>query len=148
MNTDIHSVGDDIGNLASRYSDHKKKADIPNIKQPWAFVAVSKNFNKIRKTFTYAIGDVVTSLDAVPEGLNAFEIPAIKYAVFPVRPKNRLGWADAISSMKKYIYDHWLPNSGYAPAGIIDDFEYHDERSTKHQNPEMDLYIAIKVKRV
>jgi|GEM_PF-3810253 len=28
----------------------------------------------------------------------------------------------------------------------IDDFEFHDERSIKKKNPEIDLYVAIKVK--
>ena len=39
-----------------------------------------------------------------------------------------------------------MPKSGYEPAGVIDDFEYHDERGTRKRNPEIDLYVAIKVK--
>ena len=40
----------------------------------------------------------------------------------------------------------WLPNSKYKPAKIIDDIEYHDERSLRKENPESDLYVAIKEK--
>jgi predicted transcriptional regulator YdeE len=76
--------------------------------------------------------------------MQAFEIPAIKYAIFPVRPRNRFGWGLAIANAKGYAYTVWLPASGYEPAGVIDDFEYHDERSTRKQNPEIDLYVAVK----
>ena len=31
----------------------------------------------------------------------------------------------------------------YELAGTIDDFEYHDVRSTRKQDPEIDLYVAI-----
>jgi len=39
-----------------------------------------------------------------------------------------------------------LPNSKYEPAKIIDDIEYHDERSLRKENPESDLYVEIKEK--
>jgi predicted transcriptional regulator YdeE len=87
---------------------------------------------------------VVTSLKDVPQGLRTFEIPAIKYAVFPIKPKNRFGWPFAIAEAKRYAYTIWLPKSGYQVAGVIDDFEYHDERSTRKKDPMADLYVAIK----
>jgi AraC family transcriptional regulator len=89
------------------------------------------------------MGDVVTSFEQVPDGLTEFEIPVGTYAVFPVRPKNRFGWAIAIANTKRYAYGVWLPGSGYEPAGTIDDFEYHDERSTRKRDPEIDLYVAV-----
>jgi predicted transcriptional regulator YdeE len=49
--------------------------------------------------------------------------------------------------VKRYAYTVWLPNSGYELAGAIDDFEYHDERSTRKNDPEIDLYVAIRQKR-
>ena len=111
-----------------------------------AFAAISKDFDEDAQTFHYIIGDVVTSFEEIPVGLMAFEIPALKYAIFPIRPKNRFGWAVGIVSTKKHIYSEWLPNSEYEPAGIIDDFEYHDDRSVRKNNPEIDLYVAIKEK--
>lgn len=96
------------------------------------------------EAMTDMMGDMVTSLDAVPEGLRTFTIPAIKYAVFPIRPRNRLGWPFAIADVKRYACTIWLPRSGYEPAGVIDDFEFHDERSARSKKPEVDLYVAIK----
>ncbi|MGB7539682.1 MAG: hypothetical protein WBM17_14165 [Anaerolineales bacterium] len=52
----------------------------------------------------------------------------------------------AIANVKRYAYNIWLPQSGYEPSGVIDDFEYHDERGVRRSNPEIDLYIAIKKK--
>ena len=104
------------------------------------------DFDEEKKTFSYIVGDVVTSLDEIPHGLIPFEIPAIKYAVFPIHPKNRFAWGEAIASLKKYAFTVWLPNSKYEPAKIIDDVEYHDERSLRKENPESDLYVAIKEK--
>jgi predicted transcriptional regulator YdeE len=146
VDTDIRRIYRDVPSLGKRFQKYKQTHEIPNKKQPWAFAAVSKGFDKERSTFSYIMGDVVTSLETIPAGLMLFEIPAIKYAIFPVRPKNRFGWGIAIANTKRYAYNVWLPNSGYEPAGVIDDFEYHDERSVRKNNPEIDLYVAIREK--
>ncbi len=141
--TDISRIYRDVPSLGKRFRNYKQTNEIPARKQPWAFAAVSKGFNPKTGTFTYIIGDVVTSLEKTPAGLTAFEIPAIKYAIFPVCPKNRFGWGLAIANTKRYAYNVWLPTSEYEPAGAIDDFEYHDERSVRKSDPEIDLYVAI-----
>lgn len=146
VDTNLKTVYRDIPALGKQFAKFKQAHEIPNKKLPWGFAAVSKGFDEAKGTFTYFMGDRVTALDQVPDGLQAFEIPAGKYAVFPIRPKNRLGWPVAIASAKRHIYTAWLPNSSYTQAGTIDDFEYHDERSTRKGNPEIDLYVAIKEK--
>ncbi|MBN1888575.1 MAG: effector binding domain-containing protein [Thermoflexales bacterium] len=145
IDTDIRNIYRDVPRVGKQFAQYKRDHVIPHKKQPWAFAAVSKDFDAEKKTFTYIIGDVVTSLQDVPPGLIAFEIPPITYAVFPVRPKNSLGWGIGIPAVKQYAYTGWLPGSGYEAAGIVDDFEYHDERSVS-KNPEIDLYIAIRRK--
>lgn len=145
IDTDVRSIYRDVPRLGKRFAQYKKAHPIPNKKQPWAFVAVSKGFDQKARAFTYTMGDVVTSFEQVPENLTAFEIPPGSYAVFAVRPKNRFGWGIAIANVKRYAYETWLPGSGYEPAGTIDDFEYHDERSTRRKNPEIDLYVAVKL---
>jgi len=54
-------------------------------------------------------------------------------------------WGYTIGKMKQYIYRKWLPSSEYTNTGIIDDFEYHDQRSIQ-KKPEIALYIAIRDK--
>jgi predicted transcriptional regulator YdeE len=34
--------------------------------------------------------------------------------------------------------------TGYEPAGVIHDFEYHDQRSKDAPRPAIDLYVAIR----
>jgi predicted transcriptional regulator YdeE len=142
MQTNITRIYSDLPALGRRYRRHKKLHPIPNLKEPRAFAAVSKEFDPQTGAMTYIMGDVVTEAHET-EGWVGFVIPAISYAMFPVRPKNQMGWAFAIPDAKRYAYNVWLPNSGYQPAGVIDDFEYHDERSTRKKNPEIDLYVAI-----
>lgn len=146
VDTSLKTVYRDIPALGKQFATYKKTHEIPNKRQPWGFAAVSQGTDQEKGEFTYFMGDRVTTLEHVPAGLTAFEIPAAKYAVFPIRPKNSLGWPVAIASAKRYIYGTWLPNSIYEPAGVIDDFEYHDERSLRKGNLEIDLYVAIKEK--
>ena len=145
IETSTKKVFRDVAQLGKRFE--KIKGQIPNRQQPWIFTAVSKDYDKHAQTFWYMMGDVVTHVEVVPEELETFDIPAGTYAVFPVRPKNKLGWGFAIGDAKRYAYDEWLPQSMYKPAGTIDDFEYHDERSEQAKNPEIDLYVAIRPKK-
>jgi predicted transcriptional regulator YdeE len=147
VDTDVRSVYRDVPALGKRFGRHKRTTEIPNRKEPWAFAAVSKDYGRETGAFVYIMGDIVTTLDDVPSGFIAFTIRAQRYAVFTVRPRSRFGWGLAIASTKRYAYDEWLPDSGYTPGGVIDDFEYHDERSVRRPNPEIDLYIAIEDRR-
>jgi AraC family transcriptional regulator len=115
------------------------------IKEPWAFVAVSKNYSKETGTFEYIVGDVVTKVDSIPVGLKSFEIPALTYTIFAIRPKSKIAWGITMGRMKRFIYTEWMPKSGCEPAGIIDDFELHDYRSLG-KRPEINLYVAVKKK--
>jgi predicted transcriptional regulator YdeE len=145
--TNTRTIARDVPGLGRRFERYKQEHGLPNRKEPWGFAAVSYGYDEVTGAFTYLMGDVVTSLDQVPEGLVGFEIPAGTYAVFPVRPKNKLGWGLGIPAVKGYAYRGWLPGSGYeAAGGPVDDFEYHDERSVRKRNPEIDLYIAVRKK--
>ena len=144
VETNLKTIYRDVPALGKRFRAYKQRHAIPSLKQPWAFAAVSKDFDERTGTFTYLMGDVVTRLEQLPPELTAFEIPALTYAVFPVRPKNRLGWGIAIGNVKQYAYRVWLPKSRYEAAKVIDDSEYHDERSTRKANPEIEMWVAVK----
>ena len=147
VETNLKRIYRDVPSLGKRYQESKRAPGIPNLKEPWAFAAVSSGYNPETRALKYTMGDVVTSLSEIPSDLQAFEIPAIKYAIFPIRPKNRFGWPIAIADTKRYAYTVWLPASDFEQAGVIDDFEYHGERSTRKRDPEVDLYVAIKARR-
>lgn len=142
--TSIRSVFRDIPKLGKQYKQIKDQGAIPNRKNPWAFVAVSKDYDEKTQRWEYIMGDVVTTFDNTPQNLVSFTIPAGTYAIFPIRPRNKFVWGLTISKVKQYAYDRWLASSKYEQAGL--DFEYHDERSVA-KKPEIDLYIAIQEKK-
>jgi AraC family transcriptional regulator len=144
IQTDSKNVYKQVPELGQRFHKLKNEKGIPHPIKPWGFAAVSKDFDKDAGTWNYIIGDMVSSFEGVPEDFETFEIPAIKYTVFTIRPKNQYLWGYTISQTKKFVYKKWLPQNGYEPAGIIDDFEYHDERSFQPKGAEIDLYVAIK----
>lgn len=143
VDTDTKRIYKDATRIGREYTKFKTMNTIPNLKEPWAFVAYSNNFNEITKSWNYSMGDVVNNLDSIPEGLNGFEIPSMTYAIFPIKAKSKFLWGLEIARMKKYIFTKWLPNSKYESTGC--DFEYHDERSIG-ENPSIDLYVAIEEK--
>ena len=144
VDTDSKGAFRDIAQLGKRFEAYKRQHKVPNKMEPWGFAAVSQDYDERTSAFSYTMGDVVESLERITPGLTGLEIPAGAYAVFPVRPKNRLGWGMAIGNAKSYAYHVWLPNSGYEAAGTIDDLEYHGDRSRRKKDPEIDLYVAIK----
>jgi AraC family transcriptional regulator len=144
--TGMKTIFKDAAKLGQEYRKIKGQNLIKNKMEPWGFVAISKDFQGT-ESWEYLMGDVVTSLDSVPPGLKSFEIPAMTYAVFPIRPKSKFAWGITIGLTKKYIYTEWLPKSRYeADNSNLGDFEYHDERSLARK-PEIDLYVAIKEKK-
>jgi predicted transcriptional regulator YdeE len=139
-NTDARSIYRDSARLGEEYRKFKERHQIPDLQEPWAFVAYSVDFIEKTRSWKYILGDVVTKLDAVPEGLGGNEIPPATYAVFPVRAKFKFLWGIEITRTKKYLIQEWLPNSKYRGTGS--DFEYHDDRSTGNK-PSIDLYVEI-----
>ncbi len=143
VETGMKSVFRDVSRLGKRWQTFKKAGIIPNKKEPWAFVAISKDHDQQSGRWNYLMGDVVTCLDAVPPGLVSYAIPVGTYAVFTLRPANRFAWGLTIGRAKRYIYADWLPRSGYKPGSVVSDFELHDERSTLKRGASIDLYVTV-----
>ncbi len=145
MSTGMDTIYKDAPALGKQY--RKIKGTILNKKEPWAFVAISKNFSNDNRNWDYLMGDVVTDFNIVPQGLIAFEIPVNNYAVFSIRPKFGFLWGIVIGKTKKYIFNEWFPRSKYeVDSSVLGDFEYHDNRSIG-KKPSIDLYVPVKEKR-
>ena len=65
----------------------------------------------------FFFGEKVDSVGKVPNGMEALEIPAAKYAIFTLDSKLTTGgqaeYIQAIKNLWKYIFEEWFPNSGY-----------------------------------
>jgi predicted transcriptional regulator YdeE len=140
--TDDKAIYKDVAKVANQFNSIKKNYPVPNLKEPWSSINISKDYNPEKRTFTYIVGDVVTIVDSIPPGLKAYEIPPLTYAIFPIRPKSKIAWGITMGRMKKFIYTEWFPISAYKPSDSFGEFELHDERSLgKH--PEINLHVAI-----
>lgn len=145
-NTSMDTIFKDAETLGKKYKSVKDQNIIKHKTNPWAFVAISKNFTNQGNNWEYLMGDVVDSFNDQSKELISFEIPAGTYAVFKISPRFSFLWGPAIGLTKKFIYTEWLPESGYTLNNdIIGDFEYHDERSLA-KKPMIELYVAIRPK--
>ncbi|MBL8967915.1 MAG: effector binding domain-containing protein [Spirochaetaceae bacterium] len=111
-----------------------------NIKRPWQYISLSRNFEG-NLSWDYHTGHVVTRYEGEPEGLVHFEIPKGDYAVFEVRRKRAMFFSFFMAKLKKEIYTKWLPSSGYVFSGF--EFEYNDETMKKKNPYDVDLYVGI-----
>lgn len=143
INTTDKDIYRDVGKVANEFNNIVNRNPVPNKREPWARLNVSKDYNQKTRTFKYIIGDIVTSTEGIPDGLQAYEIPALTFAVFRIKPKSKIAWAITMGRMKRFIYTEWLPRSGHEPSEIIGDFELHDDRSLG-KNPEIELFVALK----
>lgn len=143
INTSDREIYKDVGRAAAMFNEAKRQNPIPNLKHPWERVFISKDYDEGTQTFKYIVGDVVTQCDTIPEGFSCYEIPAITYAVFTIKPKSRIAWGVTMGRMKRYIYTQWLPQSGYRGSDMLNDFELHNDRSLG-KKPEISLFVALK----
>ncbi|MFZ5939599.1 MAG: GyrI-like domain-containing protein [Bacteroidota bacterium] len=142
ITTSDRDIYKDVSKVYSEFVRLKKENAISRLKEPWAAINISMDYDPGTGTFTYVAGEAVTAFEDLPEGLSGFEIPAGSYAVFPVRPKSRLAWGLEMGRMKRYIYTEWLPASGFRVPAEGVEFELHDSRSLG-RHPEISLYTGI-----
>jgi predicted transcriptional regulator YdeE len=141
--TSMKSVFKDLPVIYKKYMSYQEQYPVPNKKEPWEYVSLSKNFLE-DQSWDYLTGHVVQKVSQKPEVYMDFEIPAGKYAVFPVRPKHKLMLGLAIGKTKRYIYVKWISKSRYEFSGY--EFEYNNEKMSQDSPYYIDLYVAIKDK--
>lgn len=90
--------------------------------------------------FEYVAGLPVSKVDDVPKGFVVREIPAYTYAVFAHK-----GDLQSLAKTYEYIYEAWLPQSGYQLAAKID-FEYYNE-DFKDFTPNSVFYIYVPIEK-
>lgn len=89
-------------------------------------------------SFEYVAGAIVSEVGDVPEGFVVRQMPAYTYAVFAHK-----GDLTGLKETYAYIYESWLPQSGYKLAAKID-FEYYNE-DFKNFAPDSVFYIYLPI---
>jgi predicted transcriptional regulator YdeE/DNA-binding transcriptional MerR regulator len=90
--------------------------------------------------FEYVAGFPVSNVEDVPEGFVVREVPPHTYAVFAHK-----GDMQGLAKTYEYIYETWLPQSGYELAEKID-FEYYDQ-DFKDFAPDSIFYIYLPIRK-
>lgn len=86
--------------------------------------------------FHYLAGYGVTDTSSLPSGMETWDVPAQKYAVFPCT-------LDTIHQTYQYIFDTWFPQSGYQKAEGPD-FEWYGENFDVETGEGMAIYMPVK----
>jgi predicted transcriptional regulator YdeE len=88
--------------------------------------------------FEYVAGFQVDSGEDIPQGMVSRQVPAHTYAVF-----THVGSLEKLRDTYTYIYQVWLPQSGYKLASGLD-FERYDE-DFKDFSPDSRFYIYVPI---
>ena len=89
--------------------------------------------------FEYVASFAVDQVEGVPPDMVVRQVPAHKYAVF-----THVGSLQKLSDTYRYIYETWLPQSGYQATGDLD-FELYNE-DFKDFAPDSRFYIYVALK--
>jgi len=101
---------------------------------PPAMYAVYSDYEKDwTKEYAYLIGCGVTRAAHVPKGMEIRKIPAQTYAHFVVKGEMPHSLIEIWSSV-------WLSD---LPRAYTFDFEVYDQRFTRPENKEIDVYVAV-----
>jgi len=102
---------------------------------------------------TYLFGVIVDDFIKVTPDMLTVEVPEAEYAVFTTLPVNTSETAStydedplaiAVKETWKYIFEQWLPQSGYCYDENKLDFEFYDERCHGLKDTVMEIYVPIK----
>jgi AraC family transcriptional regulator len=104
---------------------------------------ISKEGEKEDWLFFDIVGLPVSSTKNIPEGMTYKNVPAHGYAKFTHK-----GPISKIMDTYNYIYEEWLPQSGYEYDWAACEVEWYDERfKIESEDSEFDIYVPIKAKK-
>ena len=105
---------------------------------------------------TYLFGVIVDDFSKVTTDMITAEVPCAEYAVFTTPPVDLSAapaegeedpLAQKVKSTWRYIFEEWLPDSGYEYDENKLDFEFYDERCHNCPSSVMEIYIPIRPKK-
>lgn len=104
----IQSLNDTWSDFSRRFAEIPNKASRPVV---WAYEDYSRGFEIVPNGFPryfFMVGVEVTSIEDLPEGMVGKRVVPGQYARFDYE-----GVLDDLKDVFRYIYDGWLPKSGY-----------------------------------
>lgn len=132
-----------VAEAVQRYFHGGLASKIEARKKPGTTFCVYTNYEgDFNGDYTFFIGEEVTSVDKVADGMETLVIPAQQYVKFTNKPGPMPGVCIAMWQNIWKMSDAELGGK----RAYIADFEVYDERSADHNHVELDIYIGIKSK--
>jgi len=123
----------------SKRSHEIKNAILPGV---YGIEDYSRDFDMNEGGFPkyyYIAGYEVSNLSNIPAGMTGKEIPAANYAVFTYK-----GAIDGIHAFFEFIYEEWLPKSGYSMDPKLSlDFEHYSEPNMDMNNVHLEIWVPV-----
>jgi AraC family transcriptional regulator len=91
----------------------------------------------------YLIGVEAKSRVTIPFCYDVYTIPEALFAVFTTPPSNKDNFSLITKDTWQFIFNEWLPHSGYEFDGNSTAFELYDWRSTSDTGKVCNIYIPI-----
>ena len=110
--------------------------------RPGTSYGVCGDFEPATGEFKYMAGVEVAGEADVPEGMLPWQVPAARYAVF-----EHHGSLNGLRDTNEYIYNVWLPKSGFKRAATPDLEIYQDPDFKGTQDPASILYLYVPVEK-
>jgi predicted transcriptional regulator YdeE len=130
-----------IALTVQKYFYQGLSSQIQNKKTPGTTYCVYTEYaSDYNGDYTYFIGEEVTSLTEIPEGMTTHTVPAQTYAKF----------TSPSGPMPKVCVDLWQKiwfmeqQNQMEKRGYLADFEVYDERAADHANVVLDIYIGLR----
>ncbi len=129
-----------IGPTVQTYFHQGLAEKIPHRKHPGTTLCAYTDYESDHTgDYTYFIGEEVTSLNEVPEGLTTLIIPAQTYTKFTNGPGTM---PDVVREPWMKIWEMSSDELG-GTRSYITDFEVYDSRAADHSNVVLDIYIGL-----
>ncbi len=136
---DAHSAK--IGVTAGYYWQNNIASRIPNRVKPGVTFAIYTEYESDEKgDYTYFIGEIVTSIENVPEDLCTVTIPPGKYMRFTTESGQI---PQVVISAWQQIWNMPRTELG-GERTFLADFEVYDDRAIDPNSASLDIYIGIK----
>ena len=130
-----------INHLISHFFGNDEASAIPNQAFPPVSFGLVCECEEDMSEGTYLLGMQVVSLDAVPEELRSFVLPAGVYVRVAFQAVDRETLTNrALDGAYSLLYNEWLPQSGYLRPPMLAVEVYREHHMEAPVNPGMELW--------
>lgn len=111
--------------------------EVQHLAEPGASYGLMDNFDQKLSELDYMAGESVVQADDLPAGMTRWDVPANTYAVFEAT-------LPTMGETYGYIYNTWLPTSGYQHAAGPYFERYGESFEPDDPTSKVAIYIPVK----